>query len=185
MKQEAIEKLKKEIADNPNNPYVSYIGTTLIGHLDISEDFAEHVLKENKSVKGSLTAMEEAARKVKTGSMAMLTPDQGFTIIFNYYMDNDADLAEPEETADVKEEIATDESNEETTTSEVETFSRNAWLEDPETGKILAFKIGDEKPVNIKNLKRSTKKEYEAYIAIQKEATEIAEEYDDDLGDLW
>jgi len=203
MKQEAILKLKNEVAENPDNPYVSYIATSLIGHIELSEELAEYILKEGKTIKGSLKAMEDVARANKTGNMAMFTPDQGLTIVFNYYMD--IEMVKPkkvEKKAGAKKEddAPTNESGVIEST-EADTFSRNTWLQNDSTGVISAYKKGDAKPEDFASMVKVTKKDYDAYLAqgasagnwvpgggeveTEAEAEAEVEVEDADLGDLW
>ncbi|MBE0451966.1 MAG: hypothetical protein IBX70_14155 [Clostridia bacterium] len=85
MLNEAIKKIQDEIDSEKNNHYVQYVGKYMIEHLNKNQGYAENILDESKSIKGSLKKMEEEAKKVKQGNMAMFTPDEGLKIVLEYF----------------------------------------------------------------------------------------------------
>lgn len=75
----AIKKIKEEMEKN-KNPYTEIIGDYVIRHIEINPDSAQAIAEGKKNIAGSLKAMEKEARKVKQGSVAVLTDEQGFLI---------------------------------------------------------------------------------------------------------
>lgn len=81
----AIKKIQDEIDQEKNNPYVQYVGKHMIQYLNKNEGYAQNILDESKSIKGSLIQMEAEAKKIKQGNMAMFTPDDGIKIVLGYF----------------------------------------------------------------------------------------------------
>jgi hypothetical protein len=82
--QAAIEKLIDEIQKN-NNPYVQVIGRFLIDHVNANSSSAEKILANDKTIIGSLDEMRKEAEKVKVNNCAVLTDQQGFAIVLEYF----------------------------------------------------------------------------------------------------
>lgn len=76
-----MEKLRNEMAQNPDNKYVQVVGDFLLDYL--RKHPAE--LPADKTIKGSLDAMREEARKNQSGGVGVLTPDEGFEIVLRYF----------------------------------------------------------------------------------------------------
>lgn len=95
---EAITKLEKEMEDNKSSEYTQYVGKYMVDYLNGYPDYAEKIMKEGKTLKGSLKNMESVARKKKTGNCAMLTPDQGFKAVLEYYGIDEKALPKEENT---------------------------------------------------------------------------------------
>ena len=85
MHKEAFEKLNEEILEKPNNSYVQYIGEYLIDYINQNPQHSELIVEPKKSIEGSLKHMEGIASKNKKGNMAMLTPEEGFKAVLDYY----------------------------------------------------------------------------------------------------
>jgi len=98
MLQQALQKIQREVTDNPDNGYISYIGAELIKFIRSNEDKASLFLADDKTIQGSLLAMRKVAEKKKSGNMAVLTPDEGMTIVLEYY-GIQKQIAEPEPVA--------------------------------------------------------------------------------------
>ncbi|QRG66948.1 Cas9 inhibitor AcrIIA9 family protein [Brevibacillus choshinensis] len=81
---DAISKLKTEITES-KNPYVQLVGQFLLQHLEQNPDDAACILKTDKSIMKSLDAMRKVAEKKKVGNMAVLSDDEGFAIVLNYF----------------------------------------------------------------------------------------------------
>ena len=71
---QAIEKIKAEMEEN-KNPYTEIIGNYVIQQIQVNPQVAT----------GSLEAMRKEASKVKQGNVAVLTDEQGFKIIRDYF----------------------------------------------------------------------------------------------------
>jgi hypothetical protein len=85
MSAEAISKINIEIEKEKSNQYVKVIGEFLIGHLATDPSSAEKIMAKDKTIAGSLTAMQTEAKKKQHGGMAMLTDIEGFAIVLKYY----------------------------------------------------------------------------------------------------
>jgi len=83
--QEAVLKLKNEIEQNKNNPYVQVVGSFLLGHLEGNFQAAEKIMTTDKTIAKSLDAMRTEASKKKVGNCAMFTPEEGFAIVLKYF----------------------------------------------------------------------------------------------------
>jgi hypothetical protein len=81
----AIEKLKAEIDGNKNNPYVQVVGEFLLQHLQENPSNAEKIFQEDKTIGKSLSEMEKAAKKKKVGNCAVLTDQEGFKVVLEYF----------------------------------------------------------------------------------------------------
>lgn len=92
MLNEAIGKITKEMEKNKSNQYVQYVGQYLLDN--IKESNSENILKEGKTIIGSMKHMESMAKKQTEGNVAILTPDQGFKAVMDYYEIKDASAAE-------------------------------------------------------------------------------------------
>ena len=92
MLNKAIEKITKEMESAKNNPYVQLVGQYLIDN--IKESSSENIIKDGKTIIGSLKHMENVARKVKVGSVAVLTPEQGYAAVMEYYEIKEATVKE-------------------------------------------------------------------------------------------
>jgi len=80
----AKEKLQAEI-EQSNNESIKVIGEYLIKELSINTELAEIIAKSDKTIAKSLDAMKHEASKQKVGNMAVLTQDEGFSIVLKYY----------------------------------------------------------------------------------------------------
>lgn len=96
LKDKAKERLAKEIEGKdhliPFEEYLTEICTT--------DEIAEKILAEDKSLEGCYKHMESIARGRKTGNFAYIPPEEGFRIIREYYGIDGSKNAE-EETSDV------------------------------------------------------------------------------------
>lgn len=84
MSRAALEKLQKEIESQDNN-YVKYIGDYLINYIRNNPKHAENILKEDKTILGSLKHMEKEAKKKAKNGMAILADEEGFKAVLEYY----------------------------------------------------------------------------------------------------
>jgi len=85
MLDKAIAKIKAEMDGNNAIPYVKAVGQFVLQYLTMHPETAEKINAEGKTVAGSMKEMETVARAKKSGSMAVLTPDEGFGIVMKYY----------------------------------------------------------------------------------------------------
>jgi phosphopantothenoylcysteine synthetase/decarboxylase len=82
---QAITKLNNEMTSNKNNPYVQVVGNFLLQNLKKNPNAAEKILNKDKSILKSLDAMRKEAEKVKVGNCAVLTDEQGFAVVLDYF----------------------------------------------------------------------------------------------------
>lgn len=81
----AITKLRTEIDQNKNNPYIQVVGEFLINYLNSDPGQAEKILNPDKTIAKSLNEMRKEAEKKKVGNCAVLTDQEGFEIVLKYF----------------------------------------------------------------------------------------------------
>ena len=81
----AIEKLKNEMNENNDDAYIQAIGQFLIQQIEKVESAAEAILATDKTIKNSLEAMKNEAKKKAVNGFAMFTPDVGFALVLKYF----------------------------------------------------------------------------------------------------
>ncbi|MGM9917572.1 hypothetical protein [Anaerotignum sp.] len=69
--EEAIKKINTEIQKDPKNRYLALVGEHIIDQIT-TEEAAEKVLKEEKTLARALTGIENRARKQITGNHAVI-----------------------------------------------------------------------------------------------------------------
>ena len=95
---EARTKINDEM-EKENNPYVKLIGEYLLEVIKNNETAAEKILDKDKSIMKSLEEMRKAAEKVKVGNMAMISDEEGFSIVLKYF---GIEKSEPKVIDDIK-----------------------------------------------------------------------------------
>jgi hypothetical protein len=85
MYDQAIDKLRDEMAAHPNDGTIQHIGNYLTDYLKTHKGSAEAILQEGKTLQGGLKTMEEFAGKNKIGNMVVIDPETGYGIIMNYF----------------------------------------------------------------------------------------------------
>lgn len=81
----AVMKLRDEMAENSKNPYIQLIGDYLLQHLQQHPEATELILAKDKTIKGGLDAMKAEARKRQVDGCAMLTDEEGYTVVLRYF----------------------------------------------------------------------------------------------------
>ncbi|GMQ56758.1 hypothetical protein AN1V17_11520 [Vallitalea sediminicola] len=89
MLKEAISKLKQEIETNPKNAYIKYVGDYLVDYIKKNSQHAENIMRKENSITGSLEHMKKEAQKKAENGIAMLTPEEGFKAVLDYYKINE------------------------------------------------------------------------------------------------
>ena len=79
-----MDKIRDELAKD-SRQYVQVVGEFLTGYLLKHPEAEEKIMAQGKSIAGSLRAMEDAARKVKQGSVAVLDDRTAFGIVLGYF----------------------------------------------------------------------------------------------------
>ena len=85
MMNNAIAKIKSEMDQNKNTPYIQVIGNFLLQHLEKNPQAAAKINAVGKTISGSMAEMRKAAEKKKVGNCAVLTDQEGFDIVFKYF----------------------------------------------------------------------------------------------------
>lgn len=94
----AITKINDEMKKE-NNPYVKLIGEYLLEVIKNNETAAEKILDKDKSIMKSFDEMRKVAEKVKVGNMAMISDEEGFSIVLKYF---GIEKSEPKVIDDIK-----------------------------------------------------------------------------------
>ena len=85
MSEAAAKKLKDEMEKNRKNAYVQAVGTFLLQQLENHPENSEKILAEDKTIIKSFNVMRKEAEKKKVGNYAVLTDQEGFAIVLNYF----------------------------------------------------------------------------------------------------
>ena len=80
----AMDRLRDEMAKNGAR-YVAVVGEYLTEYLARHRECAGKILAADKTIAGSLSAMEAEARKVKNGNVAILDDETAFGVVMRYY----------------------------------------------------------------------------------------------------
>lgn len=81
----ALAKLRAEMEQNQNNRYVQTVGKFLVDFIRRNPGAEANIMAEGKTIKGSLAAMKEEARKNQVDGVGMLTDEEGFAVVLKYY----------------------------------------------------------------------------------------------------
>jgi hypothetical protein len=85
MSAKAIEKLQSEMTKNNTNSYIQAVGEFLLQHLESNPQDADKILTTDKAIGKSLDEMRKVAAKKKDGNCAVLTDQEGFAIVMQYF----------------------------------------------------------------------------------------------------
>jgi len=85
MLNKAIEKIKAEMDKNKNNSYIQVVGEFLLQHLQDNPSNSEKVVQVGKTIGQSLNEMKKAAEKKKVGNCAVLSDQEGFKVVLEYF----------------------------------------------------------------------------------------------------
>lgn len=85
MLEQTVQKLTDEMTKNEINPYVQYIGKYLMDHVNAKPEHAENILAEDKTILKSLDVVRRFAKQKRVGDTAVLTDDEGFAIVLQYF----------------------------------------------------------------------------------------------------
>ena len=81
---QALAKIEAEIKESKEH-YVVMVGQCMIDHIKNNPADAAAIMVEGKTIAGSLAFMKEKARNNAADRFAMFTPDEGISIIMEYY----------------------------------------------------------------------------------------------------
>lgn len=90
MKAQAIDKIRTEMENNANEPYIQVIGEFLLQYIKANPQDAEKFLNAEKTIGKSLNEMRKVAEKKKKNNFAYLTPQEGYGIVLKYFGINNA-----------------------------------------------------------------------------------------------
>jgi len=85
MLEKAIKKLTDEMEANKSNSNIKVIGDFLIRQLKLSNEDAEKVLQEGKTILKSIDEMSKVAKTKAVNGCGMLTDQEGFGIVLKYF----------------------------------------------------------------------------------------------------
>jgi hypothetical protein len=94
MLEKAIRKIETEMDQNKKNSYVQIVGGFLLQHLNNNPEAAEKMLQEGKTLVKSLDEMKKAAEKKRVGNCAVLTDEEGFAVVLQYFGVDGKELVE-------------------------------------------------------------------------------------------
>ena len=81
----AVDKIRDEMVAKTSDNYVQAVGDMLLNYLADNPGAAEQIMSTGKTIAGSLSAMQAAARKKSSGNCAVLTDAEGFAIVLEYF----------------------------------------------------------------------------------------------------
>ncbi len=84
MIEKAAEKIKAEM-EKDKAPYIQVIGNYLLKQIEINKTAATAIVKEGKTIKGSVEEMRKEAQKKAVGGCGILTDAEGFEIVRKYF----------------------------------------------------------------------------------------------------
>lgn len=85
MIERAIEKIKVEMEQKKNNPYIQAIGDFLLKQVEINRDAAEKIASGDKTIEKSLKKVEKVAKSKAVGGCAVMADSEVFGIVKKYY----------------------------------------------------------------------------------------------------
>lgn len=85
MYNKAIDKIRDEMAANANDGYIAAVGEYLTEYIRGHKDEADKVMADGKTIKGSLAAASEEARKKQRGNVAVLSYEEVYKLVREYY----------------------------------------------------------------------------------------------------
>lgn len=84
MIEKAIEKIKAEM-ESSKAPEIQVVGDYLLKQIEINKTAATAIVKEGKTIKGSIEEMRKEAQKKAVGGCGVLTDSEGFEIVRKYF----------------------------------------------------------------------------------------------------
>jgi hypothetical protein len=85
MLKDALTKIQAEVTAAPTKQYLAVIGGFMMDRIRNHPEDAEKVLVEGKTLAGGLNAMKELAKKNQSDGCGILTEEQGFTVVLEYF----------------------------------------------------------------------------------------------------
>ncbi|MGL5084945.1 MAG: hypothetical protein ACRC68_04385 [Clostridium sp.] len=85
MIQKAIEKIKREMEQKKEHPYIQAIGNFLLKQVEINRNAAENINNETLTIEKSLKEVEIVAKKKAINGCAVMSENEVFEIVKKYY----------------------------------------------------------------------------------------------------
>lgn len=85
MLDKAMEKIRAEMAEKTDNPYVQTIGKMLMAHLEERPEHADALLAENKTILKSLDVMRRYAQNIQVQGVAVVPDEVGHAIVLQFF----------------------------------------------------------------------------------------------------
>lgn len=124
MIERAIEKIKREIEQKKDNPYIQAIGDYLLKQVEINRDAAEKICNETKTIEKSLKEIEKVAREKAVSGCAVLSDNEVFKIVREYYsFEAVQDKFIQVEVEEIKEQIQEEVKEEKVQVTKIDDFS--------------------------------------------------------------
>ncbi len=83
--EKAIEKIRAEMTEKTDNPYVQAIGQFLLKHLEEKPEHAEAILARDKTILKSFDVMRRYAQKKQVQGVAVVSDEVGYAIVLQYF----------------------------------------------------------------------------------------------------
>lgn len=80
----AIQMITNEMKKD-KNPYIQVVGNYVLSQIEINPNSIRDIASSSKTLKGSLKAMENEAKKKAVNKVAILTDEEGLAIVSKYF----------------------------------------------------------------------------------------------------
>ena len=81
----AVDRLRDELARKHDHPGVQVIGEYLTGRLNADHGLADKICADGKTIEGAFNAIRDYARKIQKNRYACVPDAKGFAIACEYY----------------------------------------------------------------------------------------------------
>lgn len=130
MIERAIERIKSEMKQKKDNPYIQAIGDYLLKQVEINRDAAEKICNGTKTIEKSLKEVEKIAKKKAVAGCAVLSDSEVFKIVREYYQfeavqDKFIQVEVDEIKEQIQEEVKEEKIQEKKESKEIDDFSIN------------------------------------------------------------
>lgn len=83
--EQALNKVRAEMEAQKSNQTVQIVGAFVMKQIECNPLAAARVLVEGKTIAGSIDKMKQKAQSRQSGGVGVLTDDEGFKIVMEYY----------------------------------------------------------------------------------------------------
>ena len=81
----AVDRLRDELAKKSDHPGVAVIGEYLTGRLNADHGLADKICADGKTIEGAFEAVRAYARKIQKGGSAYVKDEKALEIVCEYY----------------------------------------------------------------------------------------------------